>query len=143
MRFKVDDNLRVVAEGKATPVPVETVAVELCGKLVEAEMLEDDPLNFGLSVLEATGPRYVADVCKVLCGYLERETISADIWKAFCGLTVFGDGECPKCGGEMVSLYADVREIPAWRNEFPPEYKTESETFRCEVCGELIRKYYD
>ena len=101
MRFKIDKNLNVVAAAKVAPVAPETVAVELCARFIDAGMIEDTPDNFGASLLEATGPRYVADVCKILCGYLERETISADIWKAFCGLTIMGDGRCPHCGGEL------------------------------------------
>ena len=142
MRFKIDDNLLVVARGKATPVDLETFAKELCGRLVEAGMIEATEENYGVSLIEATGPIYVADVCKVLCRYLERETISAGIWKAFCGLTVLGDGACPKCGGELVSRYKDLREVTSWRNEFPPQYEEVSEIFRCKTCGEEILKEY-
>lgn len=143
MRFKVDDNLRVVAGGKATPVDHKTFAKELCGRLVGAGMIEDTEENYGVSLLEATGPIYVADVCKELCGYLERERITADIWKAFCGLTVLGDGNCPKCGGELVLWDAEIRKVRSWRDEFPPEYRKVRETFRCKVCGEEILKEYD
>lgn len=143
MRFKVDDKLRVVAGGKATPVDLETFAKELCGRLVEAGMIEATEENYGVSLFEATGPRYVADVCKILCEYLERERITYGIWRAFCGLTVLGDGDCPKCGGTLVLYDEETREVRSWRDEFPPEYKKVRETFRCKVCGEEIIKSYD
>lgn len=139
MRFKIDDNLRVVAGGKATPVDLETVAVELCGKLVEAGMIEDTPDNFGASLLEATGPRYVADVCKILCGYLERDTIPADIWKAFCGLTIMGDGRCPRCGGEMEYVEDEGHELRDGDYFTPNSFVKDFEVYKCRECGEITK----
>lgn len=139
MRFKIDDKLRVVAGGKATPVDLETFAVELCGKLVEAGMIEDTSDNWGVSLLEATGPIYVADVCKVLCGYLERETISASIWKAFCGLTIMGDGRCPHCGGELVYDGDEGHELRDGDYFTPDTWIKDFEVYTCRQCGETIK----
>lgn len=140
MRFKVDNNLRVVAGAKATPVDLETVAEELCGELVGAGMIEDTPDNYGVSLLEATGPIYVADVCKVLCGYLERETITANIWKAFCGLTVLGDGKCPLCGGELEYVESEGHEIKDGDYFTPNTFVVDFEVYRCRECGEITKK---
>lgn len=75
----------------SAPVSNETVAVELCARFIDAGMIEDTPDNWGESVLEATGPQYVSDVCAVLAEYLygdESHSVTADVFDAFCALTV-------------------------------------------------------
>jgi hypothetical protein len=102
MRFKIDENLKIVADAMEYPQPIETVAVELCSRLIDAGMIEDPNDHWGESVLLATGPQYAKDVCDVLAKYLCVEYIDTDVFDAFCRLIVMGDGDCPHCGGNLL-----------------------------------------
>lgn len=100
MRFKIDKNLFRVAAAKAARP--ETVAVELCRYFINAGIIEDTPDHWGESVLIASGPQYVKDVCDLLAGYLGVSCIKSDVFDAFCALIVIGDGDCPLCGGNLI-----------------------------------------
>ena len=140
MRFKIDENLTRVAAAKAARP--ETVAVELLAALVDAGMIEDPNDNWGESVLIATGPRYVKDVCAVLAKYLyddETHIIRADVFDAFCALIVVGDGDCPHCGGELVFVETDGHELNDGDYNTPNSYVVDNYVYRCVECGEIIK----
>ena len=142
MRFKIDDNLNVVAAAMAAPVAPETVAVELCARFIDAGMIEDTPDNWGESVLIATGPRYVKDVCAVLSGFLygnESRSIPADVFDAFCALTIVGDGDCPHCGGELEFVETEGHELNDGDYFTPNSYVIDNYVYRCVECGEIIK----
>jgi hypothetical protein len=141
MRFKNDKNLkRVAAEKAARP---ETVAVELCAALINAGMIEDPNDNWGDSVLIATGPQYVSDVCAVLAEYLyndETHSIPADVFDAFCALIVWGDGDCPHCGGELEFVETEGHELKDGDYYTPNSYIVDNYVYRCGECGKIIKK---
>ena len=144
MRFKLDENLNRVAFEKAGEP--ETVAVELFARLVESGMIEDPEEHFGESVLIATGPRYVKDVCAVLAGFLygdESRPVPADIFNAFCALIVFGDGDCPKCGGELNFVETEGHELNDGDHYTPNSYVIDNYVYRCVECGETIKIPYE
>ena len=140
MRFKIDENLkRVAAEKAARP---ETVSVELCAALVDAGMIEDPNDNWGESVLIATGPQYVSDVCAVLAEYLyndETRSIPADVFDAFCALIVWGDGDCPHCGGELEFVETEGHELKDGDYYTPNSYVIDNYVYQCRECGETIK----
>ena len=141
MRFKIDKNLNRVAAAKAARP--ETVAVELLAALVDAGMIEDPTENWGESVLIATGPRYVKDVCAALAAYLyddESRSIPADVFDAFCALTIIGDGDCPYCGGELVFVESEGHELKDGDYFTPNSYIVDNYVYRCFECGEIIKK---
>ena len=140
MRFKNDKNLKRVAAAKA--VRPETVAVELCAALIDAGMIEDPNDNWGESVLIATGPQYVSDVCAVLSEYLyddETRSIPVDVFDAFCALTVMGDGDCPHCGGELKFIETEGHELKDGDYYTPNSYIVDNGVYRCVECGETIK----
>ena len=142
MRLKIDKNLNVVAAAKVAPVDPEIVAVELCARFIDAGMIKDTPDNWGESVLIATGPRYVKDVCAVLAEYLyndETHSIPADVFDAFCALIVVGDGDCPHCGGELVFVETDGHELNDGDYNTPNSYVIDNYVYRCVECGEIIK----
>ena len=140
MRFKIDENLkRVAAAISAAP---ETVSVELCARFIDAGMIEDTPELFGESVLIATGPQYVSDVCAILAGYLygdESRSIPADVFDAFCGLVVWGDGDCPHCGGELDFIATECRELHDGDYYTPNSYEILNYVYECRECRETIK----
>ena len=139
MRFKIDENLKRVAAVKARP---ETVAVELCAALIDAGMIEDPNDNWGDSVLIATGPQYVSDVCAVLAEYLyndETHSIPVDVFDAFCSLTVMGDGDCPHCGGNLIFVETEGHELNDGDYYTPNSYEIDYYIYHCAVCGETIK----
>ena len=140
MRFKIDENLKRVAAAKA--VRPETVAVELCSALVDTGMIEDPTEYWGESVLIATGPQYVSEVCAVLAEYLyndETHSIPADVFDAFCALIVWGDGDCPHCGGELEFVEIDGHELKDGDYYTPNSYIVDNYVYRCVECGEIIK----
>lgn len=142
MRFKNDKKLNVVAAAMAAPVANETVAVELCARLIDAGMIEDTPDNWGESVLRATGPQYVSDVCAVLADYLyndETHSVPADVFDAFCALTVMGDGDCPHCGGELRFVETEGHELNDGDYYTPNSYVIDNYVYQCRECGETIK----
>lgn len=144
MRFKIDENLRKIATAKQADA--ETVAVELCAYMVNAGIVEDAPEHWGESVLIATGPRYVKDVCAVLAGFLygdKSRSIPADVFNAFCALTIVGDGDCPHCGGELEFVKTDGHELNDGDYNTPNSYVIDNYVYRCVECGEIIKIPYE
>lgn len=142
MRFKIDKNLFRVAAESVAPVEMEPFAVDLCAALIDAGMIEDPNDHWGESVLIATGPRYVKDVCAVLAGFLygdKTRSIPADVFDAFCRLTVMGDGDCPKCGGELIYDETIGHELNDGDRFTPPSYVVDYYVYHCPVCGEIIK----
>ena len=140
MRFKIDKNLTRVAAAKAARP--EIVAVELLAALVDAGMIEDTNDHWGESVLIATGPRYVNDICAVLAEYLyndETRSIPADVFDAFCALIVVGDGDCPHCGGELVFTATEGHELKDGDYYTPNSYVIDTYVYQCRECGETIK----
>ena len=142
MRFKIDKNLKRVAAAKVAPVDPETVAVELCARFIDSGMIEDLTDNFGESVLTATGPQYVSDVCAVLAEYLygdESHSVPADVFDAFCALIVMGDGDCPHCGGNLIFGETEGHELNDGDYYTPNSYEIDYYIYHCAVCGETIK----
>ena len=142
MRFKIDKNLKVVAAAMVAPKDPETVAVELCARFVDAGMIENTNENWCESVLTATGPQYVSDVCAVLAEYLygdESHSVPADVFDAFCALTVMGDGDCPNCGGNLVFDETEGHELNDGDYYTPNSYEIDYYIYHCAVCGETIK----
>ena len=140
MRFKIDKHLGQVAAAKATRP--ETVAVELCAAIIDAGMIEDTNDHWGESVLIATAPHYVKDICAVLAEYLyndETHSIPSDVFDAFCRLTVVGDGDCPKCGGELNYDYPIGHELNDGDRFTPPSYVVDYYVYHCPICGETFK----
>ena len=141
MRFKIDENLNRVAAAMAAPVANKTVAVELCARFIDAGMIEMDPSNFNVPVLQATGPQYVSDVCAVLAEYLyndETHTIPADVFDAFCKLVIVPDG-CPHCGGELRFIETEGHELNDGDYYTPNSYVIDNYVYQCRECGKTIK----
>ena len=142
MRFKIDENLNVVAAAKVAHVDPETVAVELCARFVDAGMIDDTTDNFCEPVLTATGPQYVSDICAVLAEYLygdEFHSVPADVFDAFCALTIIGDGGCPYCGGDLKFVETEGHELNDGDYYTPNSYIIDNYVYECRVCGETIK----
>ena len=139
MRFKIDKNLERVAAAKVAPVEPATVAVELCRYFINAGIIEDTPDHWGESVLIASGPQYVKDVCDLLAGYLGVSCIKSDVFDAFCRLIVIGDGDCPHCGGELKFYDTEGHEINDGDYYTPNSYVIDNYVYRCVECGETIK----
>ncbi len=139
MRFKIDENLKIVADAMEYPQPIETVAVELCSRLIDAGMIEDPNDHWGESVLLATGPQYAKDVCDVLAKYLCVEYIDTDVFDAFCRLIVMGDGDCPHCGGNLLYDHADGHELNDGDYWTPNSYLEDMFYYRCSYCDEIYK----
>ncbi len=124
------------------PKPVETVAVELCWSFINSGMMEQNPDNIGRTVIEATGPRYVHDICRQLAGYLyfeQSHTIPSDVFDAFCRLVIIGDGDCPECGGELQFVETEGHELNDGDYYTPNSYIVDCYVYRCRECGEIIK----
>ena len=141
MRFKRNNELfrfvKMVSE-----TTKKDIGRGLCAHLVKSGIIEDANEHWGESVLIATGPQYVSDVCAVLAEYLyddETHSIPADVFDAFCRLTVMGDGDCPKCGGELIYDETIGHELNDGDRFTPPSYVVDYYVYHCPICGETIK----
>ena len=142
MRFKIDKNLERVAAEMVAPAHPETVAYDLCHRFIEAGIIEDDADHWGESVLLATGPQYITDVCKVLAGFLygdEFHSIPADVFDAFCALIIMGDGDCTHCGGELKFYDTEGHEINDGDYYTPNSWVVDLYVYHCANCGETVK----
>ena len=145
MKFKIDHNLREIANELRThpaDIMLPLVSKELCRRFIDAGMIEDTPDNYGESVLIATGPNYVKDICQLLAEYLYNEKthpINADVFDAFCRLTIIGDGDCPNCGGELKLKDTIGHELNDGDYFTPPSYVVDYYEYECPICGETIK----
>lgn len=146
MRFKIDENLNVVAAAKVAPVDPETVAVKLCARFIDAGMIEDTPDYFGETVSDAMGMLLVRDVRAILSGYLygdSSRSIHCDIFEAFCRLIIMGDGNCPHCGGKLKYIETIGHELKDGDYDTPNSYIVDHYIYQCPVCGETIKSDKD
>lgn len=141
MRFKRNDEffrfVKMVSE-----TTKKDIGRGLCAHLVKNGIIEDENEHWGESVLIATGPRYVKDVCAALAAYLyddETRSIPADVFDAFCRLTVMGDGDCPKCGGELKYKETIGHELNDGDRWTPNSYVVDYYVYECPICGETIK----
>jgi len=114
----------------------------LCAHLVKTGIIEDTPENYGVSVLIATGPRYVKDVCAALAEYLyddETRTIPADVFDAFCRLIVMGNGDCPVCGGNLLYDETEGHELKDGDYYTPNSWVPDLYVYHCANCGEIYK----
>ena len=101
MHFKIDENLRLIADAKnETP---EAVSIILCNYLIGAGILEDDWRNYGKPFNQVAGSILVENIAKALSIFLYNAytAIPAKVFSAFCELKIMGDGNCPDCGGDL------------------------------------------
>lgn len=141
MRFKRNNELfrfvKMVSE-----TTKKDIGRGLCAHLVKTGIIEDPNDHWGESVLIATGPRYVKDVCAALAAYLyddETRSIPSDVFDAFCALTIVGDGDCPKCGGELIYDETIGHELNDGDRFTPPSYVVDYYVYHCPICGETIK----
>ncbi len=140
MKFKIDENLRIIADAKGES-NLSVVARELCARFIDENMIELVPENFNVSVLQATGPQYVTDVCEALSDYLygtRTRAISSDIFDAFCNLIVVPDG-CPECGGELKFVETEGHELNDGDYYTPNSYVVDKYIYQCRDCGEIFK----
>lgn len=143
MRFKVDDNMKLVAGALLVPAsmkkPVETVAVELCQRFVDAGMLNDDPDNYGEPFIRVTGPQYVSDICQILKEYLYLPKVDTKVFDAVCMLAVIGDGDCPECGSDLKFVETEGHNVKSCDRDCPPDYIIDYYIYQCPLCGKIIK----
>ena len=142
MRFKIDKNLLAIANlipDFPEIKPAEEIAVEMCQYFVNAGIIEDTPDHWGESVLIASGPQYVKDVCDLLAGYLHVSSIKSDVFDAFCRLIVLGDGDCPVCGGNLIFDEIEGHELKDGDYWTPNSWVTDLYVYHCANCGEIYK----
>lgn len=140
MKFKIDKNLQRIASEIIGPYwDLNMVAKNLCQRFIDAGMIEDTPDNWGESVLIAMGPQYVKDVCDLLARFLKVSRIHTDTFDAFCRLIVMGDGDCPKCGGELKFDETIGHELKDGDYYTTNSYVIDYYVYHCPICGEIIK----
>lgn len=141
MKFKIDKNLQRVASEIISPVDIAMVAKNLCQWFIDAEMIEDTPENYGVTVIQATGDKLVSDVCAGLSTFLfgECRAIHCDVFDAFCHLVILGDGDCPECGGELRFVETEGHELKDGDYYTPNSYVIDNYVYQCRECGEIVK----
>lgn len=137
MRFKINKHLFVI--GLALPeIPAE-FGKNFCRACVDAGLLKEDPDNYGRTVAEAMGELPVSKVASFVSGYLGLKPIPADVFDAFCKLTVMGDGDCPVCGGNLVYDETEGHELNDGDYYTPNSWVPDLYCYHCANCGKIIK----
>jgi len=140
MKIKIDDNLKKVAAAiNLDAMDLNIFSTLLCKKMIVAGLLADDPANYGLTVILATGDAHVFDVVSVLIEYLGIPAMKMETFDAFCECVVMGDGDCPECGGELEYCETEGRELHDGDYYVPNSFIAERTVYRCRECGSLIK----
>jgi len=143
MKIKIDDNLKKVAAAiNLDAVDLNIFSKLLGNKMVVSGLLVDDPENYGLPVIMATGNAHVFDVVSALIEYLCVPAMTMETFDAFCDCIVMGDGDCPECGGELKFFENEGRELHDGDYYVPNSFIPEKTVYKCRVCGSTI-KYDD
>lgn len=140
MRFKIDKNLQRVAAAMVAPVPMETIAIDLCAKMIDAGLIDGtEGDNITRTISYAASECLIADVAKVLADYLGVSSIPADVFESFRNVIIIGDGDCPECGGDLRFIETDGHDIPSGDRDIPPGYEIDYYVYECRECGKIIK----
>lgn len=134
MHFKIDNNLRKIADF-TNCTTLETLSRHLCNEFIASDIIEDVPYNYGNSVMNATRYSFVSDVVEILCHALSVNRVPADVFGAFCALTLMGEGNCPECGGAMELYKNDGKWQSSGDRYCLPSYKSHHREYHCNCCG--------
>lgn len=138
MKFDVDMFLRKVAGAMAKPKPADVVAVELCRRMIDEDVIEDCEENYGKRTLEALGATSVYHILYVLQDYLGVPYTNIAIIDALCNTTLMGDGHCPHCGGRLEFSHREheIIEVATYDHEAVTETVN---YYVCQTCGRTIQ----
>ena len=134
MHFKIDNNLRKIADF-TNCITLEALSRHLCDEFVAAGLIEDEPYNYGNSVMDATRCELVRDIAANLCHALSVNRVPADVFGAFCALTLMGESNCPECGGTMELYEDDGKWQSSGDRDCPPSYESYRREYHCNCCG--------
>lgn len=140
MRFRNDFYLKRVAAAKAVPASSDIVAVELCNRLIEAGMIEDD--EDGMPLARAIGQCLSHEVVAVLAAYLYGDascSVPSDVFDAFCSLVTMGEGDCPFCGGDLRFVDTEGHDTNDGDYWTPSGYVIDYCVYECTLCGETTK----
>lgn len=134
MKIKESDLLNRLATDSGKTA--NQVAEIIISELLKNKVIEDDPEIWGGSVFDAisedvteeqTANCYAA-ISEALGVYIKR------VYSIVPDLDLFGDGDCPFCGGEMEVTDGEYKpEYCGYDNE--PNYRTIWEEKTCPICG--------
>lgn len=140
MHFKIDYELQRLA--RLVNLPEERISKDLCRASVKAGLAVEykgSYTDYGHKVKEATRFEKVAKVAGCLIDFLGRG-IDSDIFDAFCNLTFWGEGDCPRCGGEIKATGEEFGHYKKNGNgyDLAPDWVVDGEVFECCNCGHKI-----
>lgn len=110
---------------------ISPFAEDLCEKLIDAGLLEDDPMFYGEQIINW----YDLPDIKKMTEYLDIP--QKDIHD-FEELYMMGEGNCPLCGGELEFVETEGYEYGG-SDDIPPEWIVTNYVYKCANCGEIIK----
>lgn len=140
MKIKIDDNLAIVANRAGTVI--WEMSRIMADALLDAGLIEDTEYYYGCNLLQECGTSLAVEidnpVAKTVCDIMHAigiELIDDTVYKAFASCIIMGEGDCPKCGGEMELRECEGHEISSGDRDTPPDYEIDYEKWCCEECG--------
>lgn len=137
MHFKINEQLRTIAAAKGESP--EAVSRSFCQFMIDRGWLQDETDNYGMRVLECFLPRYIDEICLLLAQYLGVETCPIEVYDAFKGLILWGEGNCPDCGGELKFVRTEGHELKDGDRWTPNSWEVDCYVYICPVCGQTIK----
>ena len=110
---------------------ISPFAGDLCQRLIDAGLLEDDPKYYGSQIIDWFGP----DQTQPMAEYLD---IAPENLSEFVELYMMGEGNCPLCGGELKFCETEGYEYGG-SDDIPPEWIVTEYIYKCANCGEIIK----
>lgn len=110
---------------------ISPFAGDLCQRLIDAGLLEDDPKYYGSQIIDWFG----FDQTQSMAEYLD---IAPENLSEFVELYMMGEGNCPLCGGELKFCETEGYEYGG-SYDIPPEWIVTNYVYKCANCGEIIK----
>ena len=132
MRFRIEENLQRIAAAKG--IAPEDASVQLIAALVDAGLLGDKKEDYGEPLSEILFDADPQALYLALYKFYGKE-IPDDLFPAFAGCILMGDGDCPICGCwiEDEVLESEVEDPGDY--DTPPTYRATLIEHCCHWCG--------
>lgn len=140
MYFKINEALERFYASFGVERPTEDSSRALLQAVVATGHIHNVERYGGLQLIESTNPDDypVNEFARVLRDFFHADATLEQAVALF-GLTVWGEGDCPECGGRMECVETVGHGTGDGDYYTPEGFEVEYYVYRCPVCGETIK----
>lgn len=141
MYFKLNDALEKFYASFGVERPDQSSSRALLRKAIETGIISEKklPEYAGMLVIENTiGEHRCNDIARMLGEFFHADVTFEQVL-AFYGLTLWGDGDCPHCGGFTKCVETVGHELNDGDYCTPNSYIVDYYVQECPICGERYK----